>query len=95
MKAQELKNAIADGEKIHIIDVREREEIQGGDMLSGAENVPVAELLAKAENGELSKEERIVTVCKAGTRCQIVAKELAEKGYQIDFLEGGMKSMNE
>ncbi len=35
--------------------------------------------------------EKIITVCKSGTRCEIVARELKQKGFAIDHLEGGIE----
>lgn len=95
MKASELKQRLNEHEDIMVLDVREREEVAGGDMIPGAANVPMGKVFVEASTGELPKDKKIVTVCKSGVRCEIVARELKGRGYDIDYLEGGMKAWNE
>ena len=90
MTAQELKEKLSKGEKIHLIDVREGDEFDQGDKIEGAENIPMGKVFVKVQKGELPKEEKIVTICKTGGRCEIVANELRKKGYDIEHLEGGI-----
>lgn len=106
MHADELKKLLASGEKVRIIDVREKKEVEehGPLVLEGkdeagnetfkvtAEHIPMGELYAKGVKGEISKGEHIVTVCPAGERCEIVAKELKNRhNFWADHLEGGLK----
>lgn len=90
MKAEELKERLAKGEDVRILDVREGEEFAGSETLPGAENMPMGKVFLEATKGTLPKDRKIVTVCKTGGRCEIVARELKKKGYDIDHLEGGL-----
>ncbi len=90
MKAEELKQKIASGDVMEIIDVREKEEFDNGIKIKGAKNIPMGQMFVDASMGKLLKDKKIVAVCKSGARCEIVARELSKKGFDIDFLEGGM-----
>lgn len=94
MTTQELKEKLSRGEKIHLIDVREGDEFAQGDKIEGAENIPMGKVFVKVQKGELPKEGKIVTICKTGGRCEIVANELRKKGYDIEHLEGGIDEWN-
>jgi rhodanese-related sulfurtransferase len=96
MKAQELKDRLARGEETLIVDVREADEVASSpDPIPSATNVPMGRMFADAAKGVLPKDRKIVAVCKAGTRCGIVARELSAKGYDIESLEGGIDAWNE
>lgn len=94
MKSSELKEKINQGEDVMLVDVREGDEFVSDDTIPGAVNVPMGKVFVQAAKGELPKDKQIVTICKSGTRCEIVAKELKQKGYTIDFLEGGIDAWN-
>lgn len=95
MKADELKKKLAEHEDVMLIDVREQKEFEDSDQkVEGSANVPMGEMFIKDSKGELPKDKKIITICAKGSRCQIVAKELKEKGYDIDFLEGGVSEFN-
>jgi rhodanese-related sulfurtransferase len=91
MKTEELKNKLKSGEKIKILDVREKDEFDEGEKIEGAENMPMGKVFAEAMKGNIPKDQKIITVCKTGGRCEIVARELSKKGYNIDYLEGGIE----
>lgn len=105
MDAAQLKELLEKGEKVRIIDVREKEEVdrdgplvflekdeQGNTKFEvTAEHIPMGKLFTKAAKGEISKSERILAVCKVGRRCEVAAKDLRDRdGYYIEHLEGGM-----
>ena len=90
MKASELKAQLQANADMRILDVREAEEFSGDDPIPGAENMPMGKVFLEAAKGLLPKDKKIVTVCKSGARCEIVARELKQKGYDIEFLEGGL-----
>lgn len=95
MKPEELKKRLAEHEDMVLLDVREQEEVKANDnMIEGAQNMPMGKVFLEAAQGHLPKDKKIITICKAGGRCQIVAKELREKGYDIEHLEGGLKAWN-
>lgn len=91
MKAQELKDAIATGTDYFLLDVREKAEVEGGDVIEGSVHIPMGQVFLEAAKGALPKDKKIITICRSGTRAGIVARELAQKGYDIEALEGGME----
>ena len=91
MFAQNLQKKLANGEDIVLLDVREKEEVEtAADMIPGSENMPMGRVFVEASRGNLPKDKKIITVCKSGVRCEIVARELKGRGYDIDYLAGGM-----
>ncbi|MDE1970881.1 MAG: rhodanese-like domain-containing protein [Patescibacteria group bacterium] len=93
MTVEELKEKLNKGEDMMMLDVREKDEAEAaGDMIQGSENVPMGKVFVEAAQGKLPKDKKIVTICKTGGRCEIVARELKEKGYDIDHLEGGIEA---
>lgn len=74
-----------------ILDVREDDEVAGpGGMIADAQHIPMGRVFTEMSKGNIAKDKKIVTVCKSGVRSEIVAKELRERGYDIESLEGGM-----
>ena len=95
MKVDELKEKIADGENITILDIREADEVSAtADPIPGAQNMPMGKVFTEAAKGNLLKDQEIVAVCKTGGRCDIVARELNNKGFSIEVLEGGIEAWN-
>jgi rhodanese-related sulfurtransferase len=92
MKPQELKEKIDARENLLLLDVREPEEVQYEPSLPGAVHMPMGKVFIEASQGTLPKDKKIVTVCKTGGRCGIITRELSEKGYDIEELEGGMNA---
>lgn len=93
MKPQELKQALAEGEHIRLIDVREKDEFASAEKkLAGAENITMGQMFLDAAKGTLPKEEKIVVTCMKGGRCEVVARELRNRGYNIEHLEGGIEA---
>lgn len=92
MKPAELKQMLASGKPVRIFDVRENEEYETGEKMAEAQNMPMGKVFLEAFKGNLPKDEKIVTVCKSGTRCEIVARELRQRGFDIDHLEGGIEA---
>lgn len=90
MKKEELENI--DFNKVLLIDIREDEELLEMPSIEGAAHIPMGKIIKEAEDGNLPKDKKIVTVCRSGGRCQIVNTELAALGYEVDFLEGGMSN---
>ena len=90
MKPHELKKRLEQGEDIELLDIREQDEFDAGNTVEKAQNIPMGKVFVKAMKGELSKDKQIITICKTGGRCEIVARELQDKGYKIEHLEGGL-----
>ena len=65
-----------------VIDVREPEEYQSGHV-EGAINIPLADLLAKAEAKltGVAKDARIIVYCRTGSRSNVAKQILEQLGY--------------
>jgi len=94
MTVAELKEKIANGDDFLLLDIREKDEVVENGAIDGSQNMPMGAVFVEASRGNLPKDKKIVTVCKSGGRCQIVQKELVPKGFDIDYLEGGMDEWN-
>ena len=94
MKVKELKEHLRKGKKLKIYDIRESSELVKGKKMYRAKHVPMGQVFLDAAKGKLPKKEKIVLVCKSGGRCKIVVKELKKKGYDVDYLEGGIMAWN-
>lgn len=92
MDTKHLKDKLASGEDVVIIDVREHDEYEKGDKMDEAKNIPMGQVFVEAAQGHLPKNKKIITICKTGGRCEIVARELKAKGYDIEHLEGGVEA---
>ncbi len=95
MKPSELKEKLARNEDVILLDVREAEEFAVGDAIPGSQSMPMGKVFVEAGKGNLPKDKKIVTICKSGTRCEIVARELKAKGFDIEYLEGGVQGWGE
>jgi len=73
---------------LRIIDVRQMPEIAAG-TVPGAEAVPLHTLPLKVN--ELDRSEKLVVVCRSGTRSAQACMFLAQQGFdQVYNLRGGM-----
>lgn len=90
MKIEDLKQKIENKEDVLVLDVREGEEV-GGEKIDWAQHMPMGKVFLEAKRGTLPKDKKIVAVCKTGGRCEIVARELRNEGYDIEHLEGGIE----
>jgi rhodanese-related sulfurtransferase len=90
MKPYELKDRLGN-EDVLVLDVREADEYARGERIEGAQNMPMGRVFVEAKKGTLPKDRKIVAVCQTGGRCEIVARELRAKGYDIEHLEGGIE----
>ncbi len=88
--ATELAKRISEGEKIHLIDVREPHELEISH-LEGADLIPLGQLASRMH--ELNSAEEIVLFCKSGTRSVRALEILASAGfYEITNLKGGLNA---
>src|SRR5580692_3395944 len=77
---EELKRRIESGEKLTLLDVREKDEWRGG-YIPGAVSLPRGFLEIQAEQKLPDKNARIVAYCAGGTRSALAAATLQELGY--------------
>src|SRR5258708_9222979 len=77
---EELKRRLQSGEKVTLVDVREKDEWRGG-YIPGAISIPRGFLEIQAEQKLPDKNARIVAYCAGGTRSALAAASLQELGY--------------
>lgn len=87
--ADELNQKVGSGETVHIIDVREKDEVAQG-MIPNAHHIPLGELPERT--GELDAEKEYYVVCQAGGRSAKAAEYLESNGFHPVNVEGGMSS---
>ena len=76
----EIKRRLEAGEKMVLVDVREKDEVRGG-YIPGAVSIPRGFLEMQAEAKLTDKDAPIVLYCAGGVRSAFAAKTLAELGY--------------
>src|SRR5580658_521373 len=77
---EELKRRIDAGEKLTLVDVREKDEWRAG-FIPGAVSIPRGFLEIQAEQKLPDKNAHIVAYCAGGTRSALAAATLQELGY--------------
>ncbi|WP_238594606.1 rhodanese-like domain-containing protein [Caenibacillus caldisaponilyticus] len=85
-QALEARLAQNDPELV-VIDVREDEEVATG-MIPGATHIRLGDLPERYE--ELDPEKTYVMVCRSGRRSLLASQFMAEKGFKVINMEGGM-----
>ncbi|MBX7149496.1 molybdopterin-synthase adenylyltransferase MoeB [bacterium] len=87
--AQEVKAKIDNKENIHIIDVREKEETNGG-IVPGADTISKGLLEMKIAGAEPKLDREIILYCAGGNRSAMAAKALQDMGYKnVLSMKGG------
>ena len=74
-------------EQLSLVDVREVEEFQTLH-LEGAHNLPLSQLADTYE--QLDKDQLYYVICKSGMRSERACQFLAEQGYDVINVQGGM-----
>jgi rhodanese-related sulfurtransferase len=74
-----------------ILDVREPGEWQAGH-IDGAIHIPLAQVMAGAEQGKLDPSRAVVAVCRSGNRSELAALMLQARGFEAHNLQGGMEA---
>jgi rhodanese-related sulfurtransferase len=76
-------------DELFLLDVREDDEWNAGHV-PGAVHIPMRELGPR--QAELPTDRTILCVCRSGNRSGMVMQALAEAGYQVENLDGGLQS---
>lgn len=85
---EELKARLDAGEKIHLIDVREPEEVAHG-MIPGAVHLRMGEIPERL--AEIPRDEEVIFICRSGYRSDQVCQYLSSLGYKgATNMLGGM-----
>lgn len=74
-------------EQLFLVDVREVDEFESL-RLEGARNLPLSQLADTYE--QLEKEQLHYVICKSGMRSARACQFLAEQGYEVINVQGGM-----
>lgn len=88
LSAAELRDQVARGAHLTVVDVRTPHEWKRGHV-GGAINMPVGEIPSRAT--ELPRDTVIATICEGGYRSSLAASLLAQEGFpQVTNVVGGM-----
>lgn len=88
MSPGEVDEALHEGKKLVVIDVREPEEFADG-RIAVARNIPLRDLRARVT--DIPRDSNVVLVCRNGARSQMAWELLVELGYaKVHNMDGGM-----
>lgn len=95
VSVQELHRKLAQGEQLHIIDVRELNEIEESNI--GAQVLPLSRInLFELEDIEHLKDETIYIHCRSGMRSQQAGHILSTMGFtSLVNVDGGIMAWKE
>ncbi|CAM4381140.1 rhodanese-like domain-containing protein [Paenibacillus tarimensis] len=86
----ELAERLAKGEKLNLVDVRERDEWQEGH-IAEARLIPMSELADRVDELK-ADEEPVILICRSGGRSGKVCDYLHAQGIPVINVTGGMLS---
>ncbi len=89
--AKEVQQALEQGQPIHLIDVREVDEVEAGH-IPGIIHIPLG--LLEFRMHELNKNESYVVICRSGGRSGQAAQFLESHGFDVTNMVGGMLAWN-
>ncbi|WCK56705.1 rhodanese-like domain-containing protein [Aneurinibacillus sp. Ricciae_BoGa-3] len=87
ISSETVHQKLKDNRKLNIIDVREDEEFSSGH-IPGAKSMPLGQIPSRV--GELNKDEEYIMVCRSGGRSSRASEWLAEQGFRVKNMTGGM-----
>ena len=96
VSADQVQAELKNGQPLHLVDVRERDEVMDG-YIPGAELIPRGFLeLSVEEDITSDRDAPIVLYCAAGSRSALGARDLQQMGYtNVRSLIGGTKAWKE
>jgi rhodanese-related sulfurtransferase len=74
--------------EFQLVDVRTPEEWTAGH-IEGSTHIPLEQLGARLD--ELERERPLVMVCRSGNRSGFAAAQLAQVGFEVHNLDGGLQ----
>jgi len=90
--AGQLKERLASGQAINMLDVREAIEFHTYNI--GGANVPLSTLIADIKAVDYNKSDEIVVICKAGIRSKTAQAILKQNGFiNVKNLSGGLLAL--
>nr|WP_249305909.1 rhodanese-like domain-containing protein [Lederbergia citrea] len=84
---EEVKNQLREGKNLHLIDVREDDEVAEG-MIPKAVHIPMGEIPDQLD--QLNRDNEYILVCRSGGRSGRVCEYLMEQGLNVKNMVGGM-----
>jgi rhodanese-related sulfurtransferase len=87
--ADEIIQLLDANEDLNIIDVREDFEVEHG-VIPGATHIPLGQIPDRLS--ELDSSKSYIVVCKGGVRSANACEYLADQGFDVTNLDGGMMS---
>lgn len=87
IQPEELQAKLDAGETVHMIDVRETDEVETG-KIPGAQHLPLG--LVESKHQELDKTEEYVIICRSGGRSGKACEYLESQGFDVTNMAGGM-----
>ncbi|WP_404347304.1 rhodanese-like domain-containing protein [Sutcliffiella horikoshii] len=87
ISTDELKKKIDAGEELHLVDVREDEEIEMG-KIKQAEHIRMGDVPENLD--KLDKDKEYIIICRSGRRSENVCHYLQDQGYKVRNMVGGM-----
>jgi rhodanese-related sulfurtransferase len=85
--AKEVQEALAHGQTLKLLDVREVDEVQEGH-IPGVIHIPLG--LLEFRTHELNKNESYIMVCRSGARSGRATQFLESQGFDVTNMVGGM-----
>lgn len=85
--AAEVQKKLESGEQLHLIDVREDDEVAQG-KIPGAIHIPLG--MIQSRMGELDKDKEYILVCRSGGRSSFAGSFLENQGFKVTNMDGGM-----
>jgi len=94
MTKEELKK-IKGSDDVMVLDIREAEELEAEPPVGGAVHMPMGKVFTEAAKGNIPKDKKVISICKTGGRCQVLTDALKERGFNADYVEGGLEALKE
>lgn len=85
--AKEVQEQLDEGKTLHLIDVREDDEVAEG-KIPGIQHIRLGEVATRLD--ELDKDKAYIIVCRSGGRSGTACEFLEEQGYDVANMTGGM-----
>lgn len=78
---------------VEILDVRGMDEVEKSGMIKGAVNIPADEIADRLT--EIPKDKKVVLHCSTGARAEMGYNILKEKGYQVQYLDATITTIQD
>jgi rhodanese-related sulfurtransferase len=83
----ELMKKLEQGEDLHLVDVREDEEVAEG-MIPSAKHVKMGDIPESV--AQFKKDKEYIFICRSGRRSENVCHFMNDQGFKVVNMEGGM-----